>query len=231
MADYQSLLTRAVANLPSGGTPATREAIYVRARKALIEQLRSLRPPLPESDIAREANALDAAIAQVEAKFGPQQAASSSNPSPRAARAASRAPRRRQRRNPPRRPRALNPGLAFQRPVAPGSPQSAPMAGSSALLGKPAATAVANWIAGSAGAGAERVRSSGRFAAADAVSPPAADPAGFRRVLRSQRRLRESRPPVSPPAAAFPSPGRPEPAVAEASRPPPRRARTPPSLL
>ena len=69
MADYHSLLTRAVANLPSGGTPATREAIYVRARKALIEQLRSLRPPLPESDIAREANALDAAIAQIEARI------------------------------------------------------------------------------------------------------------------------------------------------------------------
>ena len=71
MADYHSLLMRAVANLPSAGTPATREAIYVRARKALIEQLRSLRPPLPESDIAREANALDAAIAQIEAKYGP----------------------------------------------------------------------------------------------------------------------------------------------------------------
>ena len=75
MADYHSLLTRAVANLPSGGTPATREAIYVRARKALIEQLRSLRPPLPESDIAREENALDAAIAKIEANFTPQQAA------------------------------------------------------------------------------------------------------------------------------------------------------------
>src|SRR5271168_4916144 len=78
MADYHSLLTRAVANLPSGGTPATREAIYVRARNALIEQLRSLRPPLPESDIAREANALDAAIAQIEASYGSQHAAPSS---------------------------------------------------------------------------------------------------------------------------------------------------------
>ena len=85
MADYHSLLTRAVANLPSGGTPATREAIYVRARKALIEQLRSLRPPLPESDIAREANALDAAIAQIEARYGSQYVAPSSAPSPPAA--------------------------------------------------------------------------------------------------------------------------------------------------
>ena len=70
MADYHSLLMRAVANLPNAGTPATRAAIYGRARKALLEQLRSLRPPLPESDIAREEKALDAAIAAVEGKYG-----------------------------------------------------------------------------------------------------------------------------------------------------------------
>ena len=51
MADYQSLLTRAVANLPPSSTPAARQAIYGRARKALVTQLRSLRPPLPENDI------------------------------------------------------------------------------------------------------------------------------------------------------------------------------------
>jgi hypothetical protein len=75
MADYQSLLTRAVANLPSGSSAATRQAIYDRARKALLTQLRTLRPPLPESDIAREENALNQAIAQVEAKFGGTDAA------------------------------------------------------------------------------------------------------------------------------------------------------------
>jgi hypothetical protein len=75
MADYQSLLTRAVANLPSGSSAATRQAIYDRARKALLTQLRTLRPPLPESDITREENALNQAIAQVEAKFGGTDAA------------------------------------------------------------------------------------------------------------------------------------------------------------
>ena len=70
MADYQSLLTRAVANLPNMSSAATRQAIYDRARKALLTQLRTLRPPLPESDIAREEKALDQAIALVEAKFG-----------------------------------------------------------------------------------------------------------------------------------------------------------------
>jgi hypothetical protein len=72
MADYHSLLMRAVANLPNAGTPATREVIYGRARKALLEQLRSLRPPLPESDIAREEKALDAAIAEIEGTYGSQ---------------------------------------------------------------------------------------------------------------------------------------------------------------
>ncbi len=69
MADYQSLLARAVANLPKGGTAATRLAIYDRARTALVTQLRSLRPPLPDSDIEREERALDTAIAQVELQF------------------------------------------------------------------------------------------------------------------------------------------------------------------
>src|SRR5271166_948268 len=75
MADYQSLLTRAVANLPSTSSAATRQAIYDRARKALLTQLRTLRPPLPESDITREEKALDQAIALVEAKFGAADAA------------------------------------------------------------------------------------------------------------------------------------------------------------
>ena len=70
MADYQPLLTRAVANLPSTSTVATRRAIYERARKAQLAQLGTLRPPLPESDIAREEEALEQAIALVEAKFG-----------------------------------------------------------------------------------------------------------------------------------------------------------------
>ncbi len=66
MADYQSLLTRAVANLQSASAAAARQAIYDRARVALVTQLRSLRPPLPDSDIEREERALDRAIAQVE---------------------------------------------------------------------------------------------------------------------------------------------------------------------
>ena len=85
MADYHSLLSRAVANLPSASSTATRQAIYDRARKALLTQLRTLRPPLPESDIAREERALDAAIAQVEAQFvSPDAAIESPAPAPAA---------------------------------------------------------------------------------------------------------------------------------------------------
>ena len=71
MADYYSLLARAVANLPKTSPPSTRRAIYERARKALTNQLRSLKPQLPESDIAREERALDEAVARLEAEFEP----------------------------------------------------------------------------------------------------------------------------------------------------------------
>ncbi len=71
MADYYSLLSRAVANLPKSSPPSTRRAIYERARKALTNQLRSLKPQLPESDIAREERALDDAVARLEAEFEP----------------------------------------------------------------------------------------------------------------------------------------------------------------
>ncbi len=94
MADYQSLLTRAVANLPSTGSATTRQAIYDRARNALVTQLRSLRPPLPDSDIEREKRALDAAIAVVESQFSsnPDPQAAEPAPGPRTARSRSDAP-------------------------------------------------------------------------------------------------------------------------------------------
>ena len=121
MADYHSLLMRAVANLPNAGTPATRGAIYGRARKALLEQLRSLRPPLPESDIAREEKALDAAIAEIEEKYGSQDDA----PPPASASTAPTAPAGKPGAATP--PKAAPPSApaqpaAVQRPVAPPAP-------------------------------------------------------------------------------------------------------------
>ena len=65
MADYYSLLARAVGNLPQS-TSETRRAIYERARAALLGQLRGLAPPPPDADIARESAALDGAVARLE---------------------------------------------------------------------------------------------------------------------------------------------------------------------
>jgi hypothetical protein len=68
MAEYYPLLAKAVAGLPNS-TPDTRRAVYERARKALIAQLQNLRPPLPQADIVRETQALDAAVARLESEL------------------------------------------------------------------------------------------------------------------------------------------------------------------
>jgi len=64
--DYYSLLA-AGREFAEFSPPSTRRAIYERARKALTNQLRSVKPPLPETDIAREERALDDAVARLEA--------------------------------------------------------------------------------------------------------------------------------------------------------------------
>ncbi|TVR08738.1 MAG: histidine kinase [Salinarimonadaceae bacterium] len=71
MADYFPLIARAVQALPEQ-SPELRAAVYERAREALIGQLRSLDPPLSEEEIADETVALDAAIAEIEAAYGPE---------------------------------------------------------------------------------------------------------------------------------------------------------------
>ncbi|PTM41245.1 histidine kinase [Bosea sp. 124] len=68
MADFYPILARAVAGLPDT-SPAARNAIYDRARTALVTQLRSLDPPLGEAEIMRERLALDEAVARIEADY------------------------------------------------------------------------------------------------------------------------------------------------------------------
>lgn len=68
MAEYYPLLARAVASMRSA-PPEQRRAIYERARQALLGQLRSMQPPVPAESIDRESNALDEAIARVEAEI------------------------------------------------------------------------------------------------------------------------------------------------------------------
>jgi len=81
MADYHPLISRAVEALPDK-SPATRRAVYDRARTALQEQLRAVEPPLSESDIARERLALDQAIDRVEAEHRPREPQAFAVPTP-----------------------------------------------------------------------------------------------------------------------------------------------------
>ena len=62
MADYYSVITRAVSNL----TVEARWAVYDDACTALQERLLALDPPISEHELAREQLALEAAIRKVE---------------------------------------------------------------------------------------------------------------------------------------------------------------------
>lgn len=71
MADYYPLLVRAISSLPQK-TADSRRTVYDRARTALLRQLRSVDPPLPEGEITRERMGLEEAIRRVEAEFAQQ---------------------------------------------------------------------------------------------------------------------------------------------------------------
>jgi hypothetical protein len=117
MADYYSLLARAVAALPQPG-PEARQAVYERARIALMNQLRSIQPPVADADIASEGRALDEAIARLELELvkngngqPPSQQASKTAPPPQPAKTA-----------PPPRPQTAQPRPPFSRTPTPGDP-------------------------------------------------------------------------------------------------------------
>ncbi|MFM9152189.1 MAG: hypothetical protein ACKOPC_01035, partial [Methylocystis sp.] len=65
MADYYSLLSRAITALPQSNSEA-RQAVFERARKALVKQLTSIEPPIAEEAISKERRALEEAIQRVE---------------------------------------------------------------------------------------------------------------------------------------------------------------------
>jgi hypothetical protein len=79
MADYYPLLAKAVAGLPNS-TAEARYAVYDRARKALFGQLRNLDPPVPEEAVEREAQALDLAVARLEAEIATKSEPQSGEP-------------------------------------------------------------------------------------------------------------------------------------------------------
>ncbi len=112
MADYYPLIARAVAALdPASSTGESRRALYERARSALIAQLRSVDPPLTESEITRERLALEEAVRKVESE------------------AAQRARGETPRAEPPLRPRSGDAFRAATRPRSTGGEGSAPAEG------------------------------------------------------------------------------------------------------
>jgi hypothetical protein len=66
LTDYYPLVLRAVRGLDPNAPGESRRVLYERARAALISQLRSVQPPLSESELTRERLALERAIRQVE---------------------------------------------------------------------------------------------------------------------------------------------------------------------
>ena len=108
MADYYSLISRAIAALPQQ-TPDTRQAVYERARKALFNQLRGIQPPVAEADVAAEGRALEEAIARLEIEINGKNA-----PAPSKAQAAAAGGPQ----PPPPRRRVIEPST----PPAPGEP-------------------------------------------------------------------------------------------------------------
>jgi ABC-type multidrug transport system fused ATPase/permease subunit len=70
MVDYYELVSKAVGALPiSEDASSARRAVYERARRALSIRLRETKPPLPESDIRREEDALSNAIRKIESEI------------------------------------------------------------------------------------------------------------------------------------------------------------------
>jgi hypothetical protein len=76
MADYYSVLARAVVNLETEDG-AAREELYERARRIIISELRKQDPKISALTITREQAALEAAIRRLEAELQPRASKSS----------------------------------------------------------------------------------------------------------------------------------------------------------
>jgi hypothetical protein len=68
MADYYTLIKKAVVRLDPTSPRESRRALYERARAAQITQLRTIDPPLSEAEIVSEQLALEEAVRRVEAE-------------------------------------------------------------------------------------------------------------------------------------------------------------------
>ena len=71
MADYYSVLARAIVNLETADS-AAREALYERARSIIVAELRKQNPKISALTITREQAALEAAIRRLETELLPR---------------------------------------------------------------------------------------------------------------------------------------------------------------
>src|SRR5580765_1753242 len=123
MADYYPLIARAIAALDPNAPGESRRALYERARTALIAQLRSVQPPLSESEITRARLSLEEAVRKVESEAA-QRAREASRPGGGAARSSD--PPRRANPRPPEasaRPPEANSADNAARPRPPAEPR------------------------------------------------------------------------------------------------------------
>jgi len=164
MADYYPLIARAIAGLDPNAPGESRRALYERARGALIQQLRSVQPPLSESEITRERLSLEEAVRKVESEAA-QRAREATRGSARVF-------------LPPRQSSAPGGRRAGSRVGAPGL--AAPASALAAVIARPASAA---WPGGVAAQPARRRTAADRPAAAaaaaaglDAGPAAAADP-------------------------------------------------------
>jgi hypothetical protein len=171
MADYYPLLAKAVA-AQAQSDPEKRRAIYDRARKALLAQLRAIEPPIPDADIERESQALDDAVNRLENELGAAPEAVAPSPAESAATGASRPGRARLRPLPPR-PSLRSSGGKPTAPIAPGADATRAENSPAAAAEEPAPAPAE---AGSDTAAPPRAADPG---APDDLTQPALPPPGF----------------------------------------------------
>ncbi|SDO86893.1 hypothetical protein [Afipia sp. GAS231] len=134
MADYYPLIARAIAGLDPSAPGESRRALYERARSALIAQLRSVQPPLSESEITRERLSLEEAVRKVESEAA-QRARDASRPGGAARSSSGDAFRRANARPPDTGPSSLDspapnsPALRPRPPAAPSRDARPPLGG------------------------------------------------------------------------------------------------------
>lgn len=196
MADYYSLIFRAISALPQSSIE-TRQTVYARARTALVTQLRNIQPPVGEADIRAESRALEEAITRIELEIAGKATKAAAPP-------AQASPAQ----TPPKPP----PTAPVQAPAAAGASKSAASSPSAAL-------ARLRERAAQAKAGLTTSKAAGADDRPGMPTPPPAPAAGtsFREMLEKV----EVRPasPITPPGASASAPTGGPLASRETSRP------------